>query len=272
MLTQFKILLHALKRNGLLQLFFYLSNLDAVRFVEYSKTLEYLDKEDTHFILDLGAGYSVFPSFLKGKFLKSAYVTCDLSLSACKYQADYNYADMYQILGDMRHLPIKSSSTNVVIAISSIEHVPDDVLVFKEIDRVMKEGGVAVISLPYSYKGSKIARMVRSSFLLTLLHKLRKLWSMILGRHLYYFIEQTAIDSILKFYDDNEIVHVLNSLSLEKRYYYGKKMLGVFFRYIPLGWFVLKDLFFGLALSKLDDLFIKSTESASGIVLKVRKR
>jgi ubiquinone/menaquinone biosynthesis C-methylase UbiE len=275
MLLQFKILLHALKRNGLLQLFFYLSNLDAVRFIEYSKTVEYLDKEDAQIILDLGTGYSVLPSFLKEN-LKSTYVTLDLSLNACKYQADCNIADMHQILSDMRHLQIKSLSISVVIAISSIEHVGkmehvDDALIFKEIYRVLKQGGVAIVSLPYSYKCPKIVRMAHSYVLLSLLHKLRVLWLMFLGKHFYYFIEQTTTDSIMKYYDDNEITDILsNGLSLERRYYYGKKILSRFFRCIPLGWFVLKDLLFGLTLSKIDDA-LGNTKDASGVVLKIRK-
>jgi len=274
---QFKILLHALKRNGLLQLFLYLSNLDAVRFIEYSKTVEYLDKEDTQTILDLGTGYSVLPSFLK-EGLRSTYVTLDLSLNACKYQADYNVADMHQILSDMRHLPIKSSSISAVIAISSIEHVGtmenvDDVLIFKEIHRVMKEGGVAIVSLPYSYKCPKIVRMTHSHVLLSLLRKLRKLWLVFLGKHFYYFIEQTTADSIMKYYDDDEITDILSKygFSLERRYYYSQKIFSGFFHLIPLGWFVLKDLLFGSILSKIDDVLMKNTKSASGLLLKIIK-
>jgi SAM-dependent methyltransferase len=268
-----KILLYSLKRNGPLQLFFYLSNLDIARFIEYSKTIEYLDREDRQIILDLGTGYSILPIFLKEEKVKggSLYVTLDLSLNSCKFQADYKDGYRLQIRGDMTHLPIRSSSVSVVIAISSVEHVPDDGLVFQEIDRILKWGGVAIISLPYSYKGSKIVIVRRARPLLFLLYKFRKVWSTVLGKHLNYFIEQIATDSVMKCYTDNDIASILSKyrLSLERSYYYGK--LRRFFRYIPKGWFVLKDLFIGLALLKIEDAFIKHNKNANGIIFKIRK-
>ena len=93
MLMQFKILLHALKRNSLLQLFFYLSNLDAVRFIEYSKTVEYLDKEDTQIILDLGTGHSVLPSFPGNRFLDFMHAcrNCNCSHGVEKESSNQNF-------------------------------------------------------------------------------------------------------------------------------------------------------------------------------------
>lgn len=45
-MTWFKILNAAIKRNGLKQLFFYLSKLDASKFIEISKVYDLLEDDD----------------------------------------------------------------------------------------------------------------------------------------------------------------------------------------------------------------------------------
>jgi hypothetical protein len=81
-----KILWHALRRNGWAQLLLYLSNLDIWRFMEYSQAYQWVKREANNGkIVDLGGGYSVFPSF----FPKDDYTVVDLSAGACRYQQSH---------------------------------------------------------------------------------------------------------------------------------------------------------------------------------------
>ena len=273
------ILRIALRRNGPLQLISYLSNLDIARFIEYSKTIEYLDEENfarTNIVLDIGCGYSIFPIFLKEKLLEKCgeYVTLDLSLNACRYQASSGHQTL-QIQGDMTHLPMRSSSIDAIIAISSIEHVSNDFLVFQEVSRVLRKDGVAIISFPYSRNGSKIARRRKPpSLLISLVLKFHQALATVFGGHLSYFTEQISTDSIMKYYSDTEIRKIISKLgfSLERRFYFGKygRLLGIVMRFLPRGWFVVKDLVLSAVFLRKDSNEMDG-RNARGVILKIRK-
>lgn len=68
-------IIHSPKKNGWKQLFFYLSNLDVIRFIEFTKTIEFL-KGRSGLILELGCGYSVLPALLSDSC--KCYVCLDI--------------------------------------------------------------------------------------------------------------------------------------------------------------------------------------------------
>ena len=108
-----KIFYTALKRNGWRQFFFYLSNLDISRFIEFSKIIEFL-KGRRGVILELGCGYSILPALLSGSSEK--YICLDLSKGACKYQA--LLPNVSTVVADMQYLPFKSEVIPTILAIS----------------------------------------------------------------------------------------------------------------------------------------------------------
>ncbi len=262
-----KILLVAFQRNGWRQLFFYLSNLDVWRFMEYSKVYNYLGSRNQELILDLGAGYSTFPQLLHS----NRYVVLDLSKGACKYQAS---GKVDSVVADMRYLPVKSSCISTLIAISSIEHVSEDSKVFQEIARVLSKDGIAIITIPFSRGETRIEPIQHPHLLMYVLHKFEKLWRIILGEaHLNYFMEQTATDTIQKYYSQQKIEEVMrqNGLSLQEHCLLGKGLIRGVFKILPPGWFVLKDLFIGWLLCELEEVLLKDSRNAAGILLKIRR-
>ena len=266
-----QILQVSVRRNGPLQLLFYLSNLDYSRFIEYSKALDYFEKwSKGEFILDIGTGYSVFPFFIQTTLLDKncQYVTLDLSISACKFQAETNRSNVHQIKCDMTCLPIKSTSVSCIFAISSLEHVPDDVTVFREISRVLKQKATAIISVPYSQKNARTVKMKRNEKMMFLLRRFRGLWLVLLNKHYAYFIEQTATDSIMKYYNDKSLnaVSSKQALDIEETCCWNASFL-----YLPLGWFILKDLFLGMVLLKIGRSQVGNCDNASGIIFMARK-
>jgi SAM-dependent methyltransferase len=264
------ILTTAVNKNGLRQFFFYLNNLDASRFIELTKAIEFLENRNG-IVLELGSGDSVLPEMLSS--LSSEYIALDLSMNASKYQKS-NSKNIGPIVADMRYLPFKSSLIPNIIAISSIEHVAEDLLVFEEISRVLKEDGIAIISVPFTDKAVKIEGIKHSRLCMTLLHRFTRFWRVVLGKkHFEYFIEQTATDSIMKHYNEEAIQRIVdrNNLGIEAIYIYGKGLQQRLWRLIPRGWFVLKDFVIGWMCWKIEERLFKDSRDGKGVVMKVRK-
>jgi len=263
-----KILYTAVKRNGIKQFFFYLSNLDASRFIELSKTMELLDGNNG-FILELGSGYSIFPEIISNSY--DGYIPLDLSENACKYQKIKN---VNPVLANMCYLPFKSSSIPNIIAISSIEHVPNDYLVYEEISRVLTKNGIAIISVPFTNGEVEIKNIRHSPFLMNLLFKFNIFWRIILGESNYnYFIEQTATDSIMKYYNEKEIRNIIrdNHLEMENEYVFEKGLQQWIWRLVPKGWFVLKDFVIGWSSWKIEEKFLSESKNGKGVIIKIIK-
>ena len=55
------------------------------------------------------------------------------------------------VQGDIRDLPFSDNEFDYLYTMGTIEHVPDPERAIKEIHRVLKPGGVAVIGVPYRY-------------------------------------------------------------------------------------------------------------------------
>lgn len=264
-----RILIKALQRNGWRQLFFYLSNLDVWRFIEYSTIYNHVTKNKViGRTIELGAGYSVFPSF----FTREDYTVIDLGEGACEYQRDHGTR---AIIHDMTDLPFKTGSINTVIAISSIEHVPNDTAVFSEISRVLSQDGLAAISIPHTNNKTEIKSLTYPKWMKKVLYDYDRFWQSVLGKTNYtYFIEQTNTDSIIRFYNLSELQRILETYNLNiKRYdLFGKQFTKCFFHFVPSGWLVLKDLFFGWFLYLSEKIFLDNSNVADGMILLLEKK
>jgi len=264
-----KILWHALRRNGWTQLFLYLSNLDIWRFMEYSQAYQWIKREANNGkIVDLGGGYSVFPAL----FPQGDYTVVDLGLGACRYQQSHG---TNSILADITSLPFGDVSVSTVIAISSIEHVPDDEKVYHEIARVLTDDGAAVISLPFSARETYIVNLRHPRWMINMLRRLKGPVGFIIGQHhLDYFWEQTKTDVIMKCYNMTDLQQILdrNGLAIMESCLIGKRFVRAVFRVVPPGWLVLKDLLIGWPLFKLEQALLKTNTHASGIILEIKKK
>lgn len=115
--------------------------------------------------LELGCGLGALADAHPG------YVGLDFALPALRQFP----LSKPRIQADMQTLPVRSSSVDVVFSWTAIEHVPRPELVFAEVDRVLKRGGVAILAPAWNVRtwASK-ALPVRPYADLTLAEKVEK--------------------------------------------------------------------------------------------------
>jgi SAM-dependent methyltransferase len=88
-------------------------------------------------LLDIGCGRKPYASLFRGRI--EHYVGIDIDLSSGK---------AVDICGDSLELPIRSSSIDTVLSNQSIEHVRSPERFMSEVARVLKPGGVAILTAP----------------------------------------------------------------------------------------------------------------------------
>lgn len=101
-------------------------------------------------LVDLGAGSGVFEGYLRDREMR--IVCVDISPQALALVQRGAFAEGYKniegLLGDIHRLPLQSGSVDIVVARQSLEHCRDIPGVFGEIQRVLRSGGRAYISVP----------------------------------------------------------------------------------------------------------------------------
>ena len=95
-------------------------------------------------ILDIGCNYGEFHKLVieRGKDMGGVVYGLDIEV--------INYRDN-MIKGDAHYLPFKDESFDSIFAGEIIEHLTNPAQFLKEIERVLKKGGVAVLTAPNPY-------------------------------------------------------------------------------------------------------------------------
>jgi len=152
--------LELLRCNAALDISRILKGIDYYRGIEYPTTMALLDNRDhTDYkietkLLDVGSfdaplpicfaarGYKVYALDVNKRVLKLENTAKNLGI--------YN---LKSVIADATKLPFGYNSFDIVTAISTIEHVlpleDGDTKAMKEIGKVLKPGGMAVITVPY---------------------------------------------------------------------------------------------------------------------------
>lgn len=98
-------------------------------------------------ILDIASG-SGYGSATLAQVAKKVYGV-DINEKAIKYsQENYGSDNIEFIAGSGTAIPLKDDSVEVVVSHETIEHIDDYKLFLKEVKRVLKKGGQAIISTP----------------------------------------------------------------------------------------------------------------------------
>ena len=147
------------------------------RLIEYPWCTDALDLRPGDLVLDIGTGTATFPQMLAREGVST--VVLELDADRVRWQQRKSRetrrpgdGTVYPVVADATALPLKDGVGRRVSAISSLEHIPDDEAVGHEIGRVLADGGVAVITIPYTraeradfFKGvRKFRRVERNAF------------------------------------------------------------------------------------------------------------
>lgn len=94
-------------------------------------------------VLDIGCGTGAIMDFVRSKGYTVEGV--DMSEDALQYCRKKNLTVHH---GVAEKLPLENNSFDVVIASDVLEHITDDVAVVREVARVLKPGGIFIITVP----------------------------------------------------------------------------------------------------------------------------
>jgi ubiquinone/menaquinone biosynthesis C-methylase UbiE len=98
-------------------------------------------------LLDAGAGDCHWKQY----FPTARYIAMDLGIG--DENCDYSNLD---IKGDLRSIPLDSSSVDVIISIQVLEHLPEPWKVLDEFHRVLKKKGVLYITCPQAVEQHQV--------------------------------------------------------------------------------------------------------------------
>jgi SAM-dependent methyltransferase len=82
--------------------------------------------------------------------LTATYVSTDLTLGLSSYAGQLSAA------ADLTRLPFRSDSFSLVLASHVLEHIPDDRAAVREVHRVLRPGGIALLPVPIVHGGSTV--------------------------------------------------------------------------------------------------------------------
>lgn len=95
-------------------------------------------------VLDIGAGGCPH----KDKFNHCEYFTQDfIQLSDSQIQNQEGYGKI-DYVSDILNIPVPAESYDVILCTEVIEHVPDPISAIKEISRILKPGGILLLTAP----------------------------------------------------------------------------------------------------------------------------
>jgi SAM-dependent methyltransferase len=91
-------------------------------------------------VADIGCGEQPFCKLVEN--MKATYVGVDIT------QNSQNSVD---IIAPITKIPLTNDSLDVIICTEVLEHVSDTYKAFKELSRLIKPGGVIIITVPFAY-------------------------------------------------------------------------------------------------------------------------
>ena len=104
---------------------------------------KYIHAKDRPVVLDLGCGTGVVSRELQSWAKPVSLDMSELALDFCKQRG---LTDLVQAQGEF--LPLQAATVDAVIALDIFEHIEDHEAAFREVARILRPGGVLVLSVP----------------------------------------------------------------------------------------------------------------------------
>jgi SAM-dependent methyltransferase len=147
------------------------------RIIEYPWSTRALGLRRGDLVVDVGSGTSSYPHMLAKEGVDVVVLELDADrvrwqLNKRRETARRGDGRFFPLVASATNMPIRSASVERLAAVSSLEHIPDDEAVGREIGRVLSSGGLAAITIPYTstertgfFKGiRKFVQVQRNAF------------------------------------------------------------------------------------------------------------
>ncbi len=125
------------------------------RLIEYPWVTRALKLKRGDLVIDIGSGTSSYPHMLAKEGV--IVVIVELEPERVRWQqakrretARPGDGQLLAMVADGTKLPIRDGAAQRIAAVSSLEHVPDHEAVGREIGRALADGGIAVLTLPFT--------------------------------------------------------------------------------------------------------------------------
>lgn len=124
---------------------------DTIYYYKYGKIScnymsEYLKNIDYNKLLDIGCGTGYLINMLKKYKATAEFYGLDLSEEMINISKSKNIKDAEFILGSANKLPFNDNTFDIVTCIQSFHHYPYPDEAMKEVYRVLKKGGIYILS------------------------------------------------------------------------------------------------------------------------------
>lgn len=235
------------------------------RLIEYPVVTWMLDVRPGDTVLDIGSGTSSYPLMLARE--GATVVVAELDEERVRWQrrkvaeVGAGRGQVLPVVADATHLPFRDGAFTRVSAVSSIEHIPDDRAVGREMARVLAPGGIAVVSVPYTFqerahffRGIRdFTRIARNEFV------------------------RARDGGLVRFYTEADVAERFGrpvDCQVTARHYFGRKVLNGWYHETRLTryWnsFILKDLPLAWWVHPFEEVFLRRTEPFD-IIFRVEK-
>jgi 2-polyprenyl-3-methyl-5-hydroxy-6-metoxy-1,4-benzoquinol methylase len=104
-------------------------------------------------LLDLGAGEGRYLPLWRRANPHATILAAEVSELASGRSAGGN-PDVQHLVADAQEVPLSDASVDAIVSIEVIEHVPSGLGMLKEVSRLLRPGGWALISTPCGNRGS----------------------------------------------------------------------------------------------------------------------
>lgn len=162
-------------------------------------------------ILDIGCAGGTLTQKMSQVLPNSQIIAIDIYQNAIKY-AQQKYPNITFKIADAHKLPFRSKSFDLVVSYETIEHVVDPLKVFKEVFRVLKKDGHAIVAMD---SGNWLFKIIWFFWE----NSKGKVWQ---GAHLHPF-HHTQLEEIIKKSDFKILKKKFTHFGMEVTFILGKK-------------------------------------------------
>jgi ubiquinone/menaquinone biosynthesis C-methylase UbiE len=266
-LSAWRCLRYEVALNGLRILWETVNDFSLWRLIEYPWATRVLGVRHGDTVIDIGSGTSSFPHMLAKEGVNVVIV--ELEARRVRWQRDKRRAtarpgdgDLLPVVADATRLPFRDGSAPFISAVSTLEHIPDDVAAGREIGRVLAPGGIVALTLPFTsserrsfFAGIRPFRQVARNA----------------------FVQEGKPGSFFRFYTNDDIQRTYIEpahADVVERHAFGRSILNGRYHETRLTrfWrrFVLKDLLLAWLIHPLEERFDRSDPLY--VMLALRKR